>query len=145
MSKTGVAKRTDSKRPVPLSGRARVREQTCTDLPPMPITTVTIASPAIITAVSVSGIVPRSVIRIPIAVGRSGVAIYGSGVAVGSRCSIIPIPWATIIPISWAADDSTNNRCTGAYNSCRCPYTCPYNRPRTVPPTTVTTPPTMTP
>ncbi len=96
-----------------------------------------------------TGIVPWSVIAVPIrrsgvAVGRSGVTIRRRWIAIGSRRRI-PVVWAASIPIPWAADDSTNNRCTRAYNSCRCPYTCPYNRPRTVPPTTVATPPAMTP
>jgi len=122
-------------------GRARVREQACPDLPAVSV----MAPSTVITRVPVAGIVPRSVIRVPIPIDRRGVTVGRLGVAVGSWWSIIPIPWATIIPIPWAADDSTNNRCTRAHNSCRCPYTCPYNRPRTVPPTTVTTPPTMTP
>jgi hypothetical protein len=114
----------------------------------MPITTVSVAPSTIITTVPVAGIVPRPVIRIPVPVGRSGITICRRWIAIGSWRWIaigswrwIAIPWATIIPIPLAADDSTNNRCTRAHNRCR----CPYNRPRTVPPATVTTPPMMTP
>lgn len=91
-------------------------------LPPMPMTTVSIAPSAIITTVPVAGIVPRSVIGIPIsrsgvAVGRSRVTICWRWVAIGSW-RWIPIPWATIISMPGAADDCTEERCP-----------CPYSRP----------------
>jgi hypothetical protein len=41
----------------------------------MPITTVSIAPSAVITTVPIAGIVPRSVIGIPIPISRSGVAV----------------------------------------------------------------------
>jgi hypothetical protein len=82
-------------------------------LPPMPV----IASATVITIIPVAGIVPRSVIRIPIRIDRSGVAVGRRRVAVGNWWSIIPIPRAD--------DDGTYNSCPG-----------PYNHPRAVPPMT---------
>jgi hypothetical protein len=63
---------------------------------------MSIAPSTIITTVPVAGIVPRSVIRIPIPIGRSAVSICRWGIAVGNRRSIISI--------AWAADDGTYKR-----------------------------------
>ena len=78
------------------------------------------ASPSVMSVVPVAGMVPRSIIRITIPIGRSRVTIYRWGIAVGSRWSIIPI--------TSAADGSTKER--------TCPNRCPYKRPWAVPPMT---------
>jgi hypothetical protein len=78
----------------------------------MPVTAMSIAPSTIITTVHVDRMVPRSVIRISISIGWSGVSICRRGVAIGNRWSIIPI--------GWAVDGGSKER--RPYNRCSYPY-----------------------